>query len=105
MSDDRWYSFNIEEWYLFDLGEWHSVLDGDPGLDGWTDCSIWYAPDLVDLEELEELSIVEICLICGNPVESCVCNMPKMKKYPPGGDLSVTRGERMDYLRHLRESP
>ena len=51
------------------------------------------------------LHIIEICLICGNPMESCVCEMPRLQKSSIGCDLTATEGERMDYLRDIQGSP
>ncbi len=96
--------------------DWHSI---DPR--AWTD----YEDDLYDeiedtirviewQDEAEQfqgvpedfhLHIIDICLICGNPVESCVCEMPRLQKTSNGCDLTATEGERMDYLRDLQESP
>ena len=51
------------------------------------------------------LHIIDICLLCGNPMESCVCEMPRLQKTSNGCDLTATEGERMDYLRDIQGSP
>jgi hypothetical protein len=62
-------------------------------------------PQFDGVPEDFHLHIIDICLICGNPVESCVCEMPRLEKTSNGCDLRATEGERMDYLRDIHESP
>ena len=99
-DDDDWQSFDPRAWtdyedVLNDMQEERireiEWVDEDPQFDG--------------VPEDFHLHIIEICLICGNPMESCVCEMPKLQKSSNGCDLTATEGERMDYLRDIQGSP
>ena len=96
--------------------DWHSI---DPR--AWVDCEDFLYDEIEDTirviewqDETEQfegvpedfhLHIIDISLLCGNPVESCVCEMPRLQKTSNGCDLTATEGERMDYLRDIQGSP
>lgn len=50
-----------------------SVLWPDD-IDGWFDSHIWYTFWGHVLFEGEALEVTTICMICGNPVASCICD-------------------------------
>ena len=99
-DDDDWYSIDPKVWV-----DYEDALDDEQEdtirLIEWQD----EAPQFDGIPEDFDLHIIDICLICGNPVESCVCEMPRLEKTSNGCDLRATEGERMDYLRDIHESP
>ena len=92
MTDDAWIDY--EDFLYDEIEDTIRVIE-------WQDETEQFEGEPEDMH----LHIVEICLICGNPMESCVCEMPKLQKSSNGCDLSATEGERMDYLRDIQGSP
>ena len=72
-----------DDWYSFDPKDW---LDHEDVLDDQQEEEIrvidWQDedPQFEGVPEDFHLHIIDICLICGNPVESCVCEMPRLEK-------------------------
>jgi len=100
MSDDDWHSIDPRAWTDYDL-VLNDMQEDTIRVIEWQD----EAEQFEGVPEDFHLHIIEICLICGNPMESCVCEMPKLQKSSNGCDLTATEGERMDYLRDIQESP
>ena len=50
-------------------------------------------------------SIREICMICGNSMFNCTCDLPKLEKLPSESILRPYTPERMDYLRDIQGRP
>ena len=63
-----WYIDSFIDWYL-------KEEEADPELDNYTDCVSWECTDLWDgiSWDLEELQVRQICMICGNQINSCTC--------------------------------
>ena len=102
MTDDDWHSIDPRAW--IDYGADVLIYDDQEQMVreiAWVDED----PQFEGVPEDFHLHIIEICLICGNPMESCVCEMPKLQKSSNGCDLKATEGERMDYLRDIQGSP
>ena len=100
MTDDDWHSIDPRAWLDFE----DALVDEQEDtirLIEWQD----EAEQFEGVPEDFDLHIIDICLICGNPVESCVCEMPRREKTSNVCDLRATEGERMDYLRDIHESP
>ncbi len=101
-DDDDWFSIDPRAW--IDYGADVLIYDEQEQLVReieWVDED----PQFEGVPEDFHLHIIDICLICGNPVESCVCEMPRLQKTSNGCDLTATEGERMDYLRDIQGSP
>ena len=100
MTDDDWYSIDPKVWI-----DYEDVLDDMQEETireiEWVDED----PQFQGVPEDFHLHIIDICLSCGNPVESCVCEMPRLQKSSIGCDLTATEGERMDCLRDIQGSP
>ncbi len=50
-------------------------------------------------------SIREICMICGNSMFNCTCDLPKLEKLPSESILRPFTPKRMDYPRHIQFKP
>ena len=100
MTDDDWHSIDPRAWLDYDMVLYDEQEDTIRVIE-WQDED----PQFEGVPEDFHLHIIDICLICGNPVESCVCEMPRLQKTSNGGDLTATEGERMDYLRDIQGSP
>jgi len=100
MTEDDWFSIDPKVWI-----DYEDVLDDMQEETireiEWVDED----PQFQGVPEDFHLHIIDICLICGNPVESCVCEMPRLQKSSIGCDLTATEGERMDCLRDIQGSP
>ena len=99
-DDDDWHSIDPRAWLDYDMVLYDEQEDTIRVIE-WQDED----PQFEGVPEDFHLHIVDICLICGNPMESCVCEMPRLRKTSNGCDLTATEGERMDYLRDIQESP
>ena len=102
MTEDDWHSIDPRAW--IDYGADVLIYDDQEQMVReieWVDED----PQFEGVPEDFHLHIIDICLICGNPVESCVCEMPRLQKSSNGCDLTATEGERMDYLRDIQGSP
>lgn len=63
-------------WYIDSFIDWFvEEEEADPELDNFTDCVSWECTDLWDgiSWDLEELQVRQICMICGNQINSCTC--------------------------------
>ena len=100
MTDDDWQSYDPRAWLELEEFLYDEIEDTIRVIE-WQDESEQFE----GVPEDFHLHIIEICLICGNPMESCVCEMPRLQKSSIGCDLTATEGERMDCLRDIQESP
>ena len=99
-DDDDWNSYDPRAWVELEEFLYDEIEDTIRVIE-WQD----EAEQFEGVPEDFHLHIIEICLICGNPMESCVCEMPRLQKTSNGCDLTATEGERMDYLRDIQGSP
>ena len=99
-DDDDWHSIDSRAWVELEEFLYDEIEDTIRVIE-WQD----EAEQFEGVPEDFHLHIIEICLICGNPMESCVCEMPRLQKTSNGCDLTATEGERMDYLRDIQGSP
>ena len=99
MTDD-WQAFDPSAWIDYEDFLYDEIEDTIRVIE-WQD----ETEQFEGVPEDFHLHIIDICLICGNPVESCVCEMPRLEKTSNGCDLRATEGERMDYLRDIQGSP
>ena len=72
MTDDDWQSYDPRAWIDYDL-VLNDMQEDTIRVIEWQD----EAEQFEGVPEDFHLHIIEICLICGNPMESCVCEMPK----------------------------
>ena len=100
MTDDDWHSIDPRAWTDHEMVLYDEIEDTIRVIE-WQD----EAEQFEGVPEDFHLHIIEICLICGNPMESCVCEMPRLQKSSIGCDLTATEGERMDCLRDIQGSP
>ena len=100
MTDDDWQSFDPRAWVDYEDVVYDEIEDTIQVIE-WQD----ETEQFEGVPEDFHLHIIDICLICGNPMESCVCEMPRLQKTSNGCNLTATEGERMDYLQDIQGSP
>ncbi len=73
----------VSYWYIDSFIDWYLEEEkADPELDNYTDCVTWECEDIWEgvSWDLEQLQVREICLFCGNQVNSCTCQVKEMAK-------------------------